>query len=194
MIRSFVAIDLPDPIKQMLKSTGEQLRRQVPDKSVRWSRVEGIHLTLKFLGAVAEADLSDIKTTLAGVSRQQAPFAFTVGGLGCFPNARRPRVLWVGVEEKSGALAALQREVEHSLKPLGFDPERRSFHPHLTLGRTHKNVRATDQRRLGEIVAGTGLGELGRVDVASFRLMRSDLRSDGAVYTTLAEFPLGGDV
>jgi len=191
MIRSFVAIELPTTTRTALQDVAERLRRQAPPDSVRWTRVEGIHLTLQFLGDVAEANLPHIKAALAEVGRRHTPFTFTVGGVGCFPNLRRPGVVWVGVQEESGALAALQRAVEKSLKPLGFEAERRAFHPHLTLGRTRKGIHSFDQRRLGEVIAAAGVGELAQVHATSFRLMRSDLRPDGAIYSAMAEFPLG---
>jgi len=190
MIRSFVAIDLPDWTQAALREIGERLRLETPPDSVRWTRVSGIHLTLQFLGDVAEANLPNIKSVLAQVGQQHRPFTLTVGGVGCFPDAKRPRVVWVGVQEAGGALATLQRAVEKSLKPLGFEPEQRAFHPHLTLGRTEKTIRSVDQRRLGEVIAGAQVGELGQIHVESFRLVRSDLRPNGAIYTSLAVFPL----
>jgi 2'-5' RNA ligase len=190
MIRSFVAIEVPDLTKDVLAKVGEELRRKVPERSVRWTRVSGIHLTLKFLGNVAEPDLGAIKETLALVAQRHAPFSFTIGGLGCFPNERRPRVLWVGIQEQTGALKALQRDVEKSLVPLGFQRERRGFHPHLTLGRTRRGVHSDIQRDLGEVVTGTNISELDRIAITCFRLMRSDLHPDGAVYTAMAEFSL----
>lgn len=193
MIRSFVAIELPDPAQDALRGVSERLRRKVPYDSVRWSRVSGIHLTIKFLGDVSEADLPKIKTALAQVGQRHGPFRFTIGGVGCFPNVKRPRVVWVGIEEVTGSLAALQRDVEKSLAALGFQPEKRAFHPHLTLGRTKRNVGSRDRGRLGEVIATAGIGELGQVQVRSFVLMRSDLRPDGAVYTPLALFDLSLD-
>jgi 2'-5' RNA ligase len=193
MIRSFVAIELPDPAQDALRGVSERLRGKVPRDSVRWSRVSGIHLTIKFLGDVSEADLPKIKTALAQVGQRHGPFRFTIGGVGCFPNVKRPRVVWVGIEEETGSLGALQRDVEKSLAPLGFEPEKRAFHPHLTLGRTQRNVGSRDQGRLGEVIATAGVGELGQVQVKSFVLMRSDLRPDGAVYTPLALFDLSLD-
>jgi 2'-5' RNA ligase len=190
MIRCFVAIDLPDSTKNALRQVGERLRGRAPHHSVRWVRVEGVHLTLKFLGDVAETDLPEIKAALARVARQHGPFAFTVGGVGCFPNVRRPRVVWVGVKEETGSLAAVQRDVEKGLIPLGFEPEKRAFHPHLTLGRTRRGLRSGDQRRLGEIVTAAGVGELDSIQVDSYKLIRSDLRPSGAVYTPLAAFEL----
>lgn len=193
MIRSFVAIDLPDSTKEMLEQVSERLQDQVPHRTVRWSKISGIHLTLKFLGDVAQDDLPKIKSALSHVGQRHAPFVFTVGEVGCFPNLGRPRVVWVGIREETGALLSLQRDVEKSLKPLGFKPEGRAFHPHLTLGRTRRDAHSRDQRQLGEIIAGADIGKLDEVRVASFRLMRSDLRPDGAVYTSLAVFALGAD-
>ena len=190
MIRSFIAIDLPDSVQEMLTKVGQRLRDQVPHNSVRWIRVAGIHLTLQFLGDVAQADLPQIEAALTLVGQRHAPFTFTVGGVGCFPNAKRPRVVWVGVQEETGVLKALQRDVTESLVPLGFRPEKRAFHPHLTLGRTPRNVRSADRRQLGDIIANAEVGELGCVRVESFRLMRSDLQPSGAIYTPLAVFDL----
>jgi 2'-5' RNA ligase len=190
MIRSFVAIELPDAMQLALREVGDRLQLQVPDGCVRWTRVSGIHLTLKFLGNVAEADLPKIQSALAEVAQRHVPFVVTVTGLGCFPNTRRPRVLWVGVEEETGKLKALQRDVEKSLFPLGFEMEKRPFHPHLTLGRTQRSIRSADQSRLAAIVSEANVGQLGRIQVDSFRLMRSDLHPDGARYTLLQAFPL----
>jgi 2'-5' RNA ligase len=186
MIRSFIAIDLPDSTKNQLQAVVQQLRDQVPHDSVRWTRITGIHLTLQFLGDVKQSDLPQIEEVLAQVGQRHAPFEFGVGGVGCFPNTRRPRVLWVGIQEQSGALAALQRDVAKSLTPLGFEPEKRSFHPHLTLGRVKRGVRSGDLRRLGEVIVTAGVGELDRVQTDSFRLMRSELRPSGAIYSSLA--------
>jgi 2'-5' RNA ligase len=190
MIRSFVAIDLPDTAKDALLELGQQLRHKAPDRSVRWSRVSGIHLTLKFLGDVSEDSLPGIKAVLGRVAQHHAPFRCTIEGVGCFPNTRSPRVVWAGVREESGRLLALQRDVENDLTPLGFKPEKRPYHPHLTLGRTARHVRSADQRTLGDVIAGSDVGELAQLQVESFLLMRSDLRPDGAVYTPLGTFPL----
>lgn len=191
MVRSFVAIDLPEGIKDALEEVAAEQRALVPERSVRWSRIAGIHLTLKFLGNVAKADVPAIMGVLEQICADHAPFSFTVSGLGCFPNRRRPRVLWVGVEEDAGKLAGLQRDVERHLEPLGFEREKRAFHPHLTLGRARRGVSSYDQARIGEVVASSDVEQLGDVYVEKIHLMRSDLRSDGAVYTSLKSFTLG---
>lgn len=191
MIRSFIAIDLPPDLKDKLRQTSERLSRESPPGSVRWTRIEGIHLTLKFLGDVPRTELPPIEAALAQICQAQAPFVFTAGELGCFPNVRRPRVVWVGVQEETGALAALQREIERALKPLGYPPEGRSFHPHLTLGRVKQQASRADVAQLGQVVAASDVGELARVQARSLHLFRSDLRPSGAVYTSLAAFELG---
>jgi 2'-5' RNA ligase len=190
MIRSFVAIDLPDEAQNALREVGEQLRRRVPAGVVRWSRISGIHLTLKFLGDVAEADIPQIKDALSEAGQRHTPFTLTIRGIGCFPNVKKPRVVWVGTQEITGSLVALQRDIEKSLTPLGFKPEKRAYHPHLTLGRTRRNVQGSDLKRLGQHIATSNVGELSQIQVNSFRLMRSDLHPDGAIYTPLAHFPL----
>jgi 2'-5' RNA ligase len=191
MIRSFVAIDLPDVVKERLELVMEALRKQMPHADIRWSRSGSIHLTLKFLGNVEENDLPRIQEVLAQIAQRYPPFSFTIGELGCFPNLNRPRVVWIGVQEGQGVLVALQREIEESLAPLGFKPEKRAFHPHLTLGRAKRHIRRGDQRRLGELISDATVEKLARVRTEGFRLMRSDLYPDGAVYTSLEVFPLG---
>jgi 2'-5' RNA ligase len=191
MVRSFVAITLPNDVKEALQRVADEQRARTPERSIRWSRVSGIHLTLKFLGDVAESDLPAIKAALAQCCVDHVPFVFSVGGMGCFPNTKRPRVLWVGVTEETGRLAALQRDVERHLEGLGFAREQRAFHPHLTLGRTRQGAKPSEQARIGEVVDSSEVGELGQVRVDEIHLMRSDLRPDGAVYTSLQRISLG---
>jgi 2'-5' RNA ligase len=192
MIRAFIAVPLPSTLLDALANLQRRLKRQVPDRSVRWVRPEGIHLTLKFLGDTPVDKLPEIKQALAAVARHAPSCVFTVGGLGCFPNPRRPRVVWVGVQEPSGRLAAVQDAIEEVMAPLGYEPEGRGFTPHLTLGRIGRRASRDDAARVGEVVASTDVGELAEVAAAQVDLIRSVLKPSGAEYTTLAEFPLQG--
>ena len=106
--RLFIAIPLPDSLLKKLAALQNSLERRIPSRSVRWVRPGGIHLTLKFLGDTLVEKLPDIKQALAAVARHAPTCSFTVEGLGCFPNPRRPRVVWVGVQEPTGRLTALQ--------------------------------------------------------------------------------------
>lgn len=190
-LRTFIAIVLPDPIIRQLAQVQRQLERQAPSESVRWVRPEGIHLTLKFLGDTPVGKLDAIRTALAAVASRASPCAFTVGGLGCFPNPRRPRVIWVGIQTAGGELTALQQAVEAAMKPLGFPPERREFTPHLTLGRVRDRISPADMARIGALVSSTDIGTLGEVQARGFALIQSILKPSGAEYIPLAEFLTG---
>ncbi|RLC61945.1 MAG: RNA 2',3'-cyclic phosphodiesterase [Chloroflexota bacterium] len=191
-IRAFIAIPLPHPLLEELAALQRQLEKQIPPRSVRWVRAEGIHLTLKFLGDTPVEKLPEIKQALAAVARHAPACSFTVAGLGCFPNPRRPRVVWVGVQEPTGRLAALQDAIEEVMAPFGYPPEGRGFTPHLTLGRVRRKVGKEAVRQVGEAVAATEVGLLGEVPADHFALIRSVLKPTGAEYTTLARFPLRG--
>jgi 2'-5' RNA ligase len=160
---------------------------------VRWGRPEGIHLTLKFLGDTPADRLPEIRHALTAVARHAPPCTFTVGELGCFPNPRRPRVVWVGVQEPTGRLAVLQDAIEEVMAPLGYPPEGRGFTPHLTLGRTRRGTSSSDVAQVGEVVTKTEVGSLGEVSAAHFALIRSVLKPTGAEYTPLEEFLLHGE-
>lgn len=187
-IRTFIAIELTGPILERLGDLQSRMQRDLPPKLLRWGRPEGIHLTLTFLGDIPLEQVDSIAEALGEACAGHAPFAVSIAGMGCFPNTRRPRVVWVGVEEPSGALARLQCEIGEALKPLGFRPEARGFSPHLTLGRVKGGGRQALEA-LGAYVERARV-RLGEMQVEAVHLMGSDLRPSGAVYTELAVVPL----
>ena len=191
-VRTFIAIELDETINAALADLQEQLKAKVPQGSVRWVKPGGIHLTLKFLGDVPANRIEEIERALTQACAGFPSFSFSVGGLGCFPNPRRPRVVWVGVREESGTLAGLQKAIEDGMEKLGFAPEGRKFHAHLTLGRTQRRASSGDVRRLGQLVTEMEIGELGQMEARAVSLMKSDLKPTGAVYTRLAEARLEG--
>ncbi len=190
-VRSFVAIDLPPELRSRLGSLEKDLERRVPPGSVRWVRPEGIHLTLKFLGDVLPEGLSPVQEILAGAARRVTACCVAVAGVGCFPNVRRPRVVWVGVENPTGELRRLQAEVEVGLERLGYPREERAFSPHLTLGRLRQEM-GSSASAVGAAVESSPAPSLGEVAVKAICLFRSELRPTGAVYTLQGEFPLEG--
>jgi len=191
IIRAFIAIPLPHPLLEKLAALQRKLEKQVPSRSVRWVRVEGIHLTLKFLGDTLTEKLPEIEQALAAVARHAPACTFTVGELGCFPNPRRPRVVWVGVQEPTGRMAALQDAIEEVMAPFGYAPEGRGFTPHLTLGRVRRRTSRSDAAQVGEAVTSTTVGLLAEVPANHFALIRSVLKPTGAEYSRLATFRLG---
>jgi 2'-5' RNA ligase len=189
-VRTFVAIELPDPILARLEELQARIKEDVPPGLVRWVRPEGIHLTLKFLGDVPVAQIEGLARALQEACAPHGGFTVRIAGLGCFPNPHRPRVIWVGVEEPSGALARLQHDVERALTPLGYPPEGRAFSPHLTLSRVKGGGREALEA-LGAYVSRSAV-TVGEMQASAVHLMRSDLRPSGAVYTALAVAPLAG--
>jgi 2'-5' RNA ligase len=190
-IRAFIAVPLPGALLEQLADLQSRLERRIPPRSVRWVRPEGVHLTLKFLGDTPTEKLPGIEQALAIVARNAPVCTFTVGEMGCFPNARRPRVVWVGVQEPTGRLAVLQDAIEEVMASFGYEPEGRGFTPHLTLGRMGRKTSRGDAARVGEIVATTEVGQLAEVVAGRFELIRSVLKPTGAEYTTLKVFALG---
>jgi 2'-5' RNA ligase len=191
-VRTFIAIELDETIRIALADLQERLKAKVPRDSVRWVKSEGIHLTLKFLGNVPANRIEEVERVLTRSCAGFSAFSFSVGGLGCFPNPRRPRVVWVGVQEESETLKRLQKAIEEGMERLGFPPEGRRFHAHLTLGRTQRRASSGDVRRLGQLVEETNIGELGQMEARAVSLMKSDLKPMGAVYTQLAAVELEG--
>jgi 2'-5' RNA ligase len=192
-VRAFIAIELPPHVLTQVGRLQTRVQQDVPPGLIRWVRPEGIHLTLKFLGDVERERLPEIEGALRHACSPHLPFALDIAGLGCFPNPRRPRVVWVGVQDEGHTLAAMQRDVERALVPLGFPTERRGFHPHLTLGRVRNRRpsgrQAAELEVLGDYVSHAKV-RIGQMAVDEVHLMRSELLPSGAVYTALAVVPL----
>jgi len=146
---------------------------------VKWVRAEGIHLTLKFLGDVDPEREPELRSGLARAAAGARPLPLSVHGFGVFPDYSRPRVIWAGLEADP-ALELLQHRIEQEFTPLGFPPEGRPFHPHLTLGRAGREARPQDFAGLERAL--DGLHYEAAVLVASVDIMQSILQGGGMVY------------
>ncbi|MBN1933429.1 MAG: RNA 2',3'-cyclic phosphodiesterase [Anaerolineae bacterium] len=189
-IRTFIAIELPQETLNSIARAQARIKQDTPEGLVRWVQPQGIHLTLKFLGDTPTNQVAAIGEALQAACAPHGPFTLSVGGLGCFPDLKRPRVVWIGVDEPGGHLKRLQQSIERMVAPLGFPTEGRPFSPHLTLGRV-KEGRADELRALGEYVARARV-QASEVRATSVSLIRSDLLPGGAVYTPLIHAGLGG--
>lgn len=192
MIRAFIAIELTDDFKGILLEVGRQLEARIAPNTVRWVKPQAMHLTLVFLGDTPFDKMDAIREAIAAAAAPIPPITLTAAGLGCFPNTRRPRVVWVGVKEPAGHLHQLKRTLDRQLEPLGYKPEGRSFSPHLTLGRVQQRAGREEAARLGEVVQGATLTDAGVMTARQVHLIRSDLRPSGPVYTILASAALAG--
>jgi RNA 2',3'-cyclic 3'-phosphodiesterase len=180
-VRLFVALEIPRAVRDNLATLIKELRTAGP--KARWVRPENIHVTLKFIGEVPPDKLENIRAALSGVhSECAAQLGFR--GLGFFPNARRPSVLWAGIDA-SPNLQSLAGDIDRSLEKLGFPCEQRSFVPHLTIARFQP---PSVHESLQSATAQYSEREFGSLITCEFHLIESKLRSSGAEYTTLESF------
>ncbi|MCB9444755.1 MAG: RNA 2',3'-cyclic phosphodiesterase [Ardenticatenaceae bacterium] len=172
----FIAIALPEDVRAVLGQVNDRLAAQVPPRAVRWVKPELMHVTLRFLGDTAVSLIPTIAAELDRAAAQQPKFQLTVKGLGCFPNRKRPRVIWAGLQGDVAQADALAAAINAFLSPMGWEVEERPFQPHLTLGRVN------DSRKVQQIDWGMRIEEK-VVAVTAVHLIESQLRPSGPVYT-----------
>ena len=189
-IRAFIALAISATAKSALADVIQRLAVQAA-AGVRWVNPAGMHLTLKFLGNVEPGLVDGIIEGMARPAAEASPFSIHLSGLGMFPNERRPRVLWAGVQGGLHPLQRLREQIEETVSPLGFPREQRPFSPHLTLGRVREPVSSGLVQRISAAVASTSLEPTEPWLVDSVHLMRSILTPGGAKYSALASVPLG---
>ena len=190
VFRAFIPIELPEEMQTRLEQVIEHLNENLPEVQVRWVPAKNIHLTLKFLGDVSDANYEILTKILAAEVASHKSFVFSIGGLGAYPNKRRPRVIWVGVEAPN-ELLMLQRGIDAETARLGYASEKRKFTPHLTLGRVSRNASARDIRTISQLLEKSEVGFLGVARVEEICLYRSELKPGGAVYSRLFTAKLG---
>lgn len=189
LLRLFIAIRFPASLQEAVFRQTSRLRESAGSDAVRWTPPANLHLTLKFLGDAAPSSLAFLDQMLSAQAAGCPPFRISLGGLGAFPNSRRPRVVWVGIQAPP-VLQALQRQIENAAARLGYAPEDRSFSPHLTIGRVRQSASAADQIKLRQALDSFQLGRIGETRIDSIVLMKSDLQPTGSVYTPLFAAPL----
>lgn len=185
-VRLFLAINLAPTVRQAIIDATASLRDVAP--SLGWVDEGRVHLTLKFLGEQGESVVEAMAGALNDVARRHRPFSVPLGGIGAFPNFRRARVVWMGVE-RDPRLELLHHDVEVACESLGFEVEGRPFRPHLTLARVKERTEDGELRRLAR--ASKRVTYEHEVHVASVDLMQSTLNAKAARYERLHAAPLG---
>jgi RNA 2',3'-cyclic 3'-phosphodiesterase len=189
LLRTFIAVEIPSPIQQIIQQKTEPLRKALDPSLVRWVAVENIHLTLKFLGDVSLSTVEILTQMLRSEADLVHMFNIEIYGLGAFPSLRRTRVLFVGIQAPAG-LEALFRGIEAACARLGYESETRSFSPHLTIGRVRQDIPSAGQQKIRSALAGLMIDSLGSARVDSVHLYKSDLKPSGSLYTKLYSAPL----
>lgn len=183
MVRLFVALLFPEEIKNRLGELIADLKTRADN--VKWVESKNIHLTLKFIGEVPEKKVQPITDAVAAVMTGKKKFEGRVAKCGGFPNLRRPRVLWVGLDGADPA-ALIAKELNHKLIPIGIKSEKRGLSPHLTLGRIR---RPGDFSELAAYMESLNF-DAGSVILDRVALVRSTLTPGGPIYENLKLFEL----
>lgn len=186
-IRTFIAIELNDQAKQAIRELQGHLKPLGCD--ISWVKPENAHLTLKFLGDVKMKMIPSLTETLANWCRGMHPIETTLTQPGVFPDWKRPRVVWVGLNDEKKELARLAESLETALGNIGYKKERRDFQAHITIGRVKsgKNIHQLSESLHNYQVA-TGIIQ----NIQDIYLYKSVLTGGGPLYSVLGRFPLGG--
>ena len=180
VVRSFICLEIPESIQSRIGKLQESLRQT--NAQVSWTKPSNIHLTLKFLGGVEASRIEAVSNAIERAADGIGPFEVEVGGAGCFPSPRSPRVLWVGVSDVPEQLRRLYTNIEDEQERQGFPREKRKFSPHLTIGRIRSPHNAS---QVAEALIASGFNSE-RFVATEAVLMRSDLRPTGSIYTPQA--------
>lgn len=182
----FCAFELSESLRAQIDAHVQRVRDAVPDAAASWSRAENIHLTVKFFANVDQAKVPSISAAADRVVKEFSPIQIEVETTGVFPRASRPQVLWIGIDDPSGALSKLQQRLENELTREGFPKEDRAFRPHLTIARIRKphnaNRLAAAHLQMEFRTVALTLSEL--------VLFRSELSSNGSKYTAISRYRL----
>lgn len=186
-MRCFLAIELPVEIRDQLAALQERLGDQA--RGVRWTRVDQIHLTVKFLGEVPDRDIANICETASSIADRFEPFELEVAQAGCFPPRGPARIVWAGMPNPPTALIDCQRACEDEYAKLGFKAENRPFHPHLTIGRV-KDPRAS--RDIRPAVENEQQFQAGLFLAEELVVFQSVLARSGPTYTVISRASFAG--
>ena len=184
--RMFCAIELPEVIRTRIEKHVERLRVAVPESQASWTRVNNIHLTLKFFGNVEVSRVERISDALSRAVEGLSQFIVSIGETGAFPNSKQPRVLWIGVNDSTGQLKRLHESINQACAKKGFESETRAYRPHLTIARIRKPDGA---RASAEANQKFGFEPM-EMTVAEVLLFRSELSSKGSKYTVVSRHGL----
>lgn len=185
VLRCFIAIEIPETIRKSISDIIDGLKKSGSD--VKWVADENIHITLQFLGETEESVIPAIKEALDKILAPYSPFYIKITDIGCFPDRRRPRVIWVGMEE-SQTLINLRKDIAEELVKFGYQKEERGFTPHVTIGRVKSNKNMNKLLKRIDEVKTTRFSDF---QAQHITLMKSELKPSGAKHYSLAEIPFG---
>ena len=185
-IRLFVAITMPEAVRNEITGVQQELRRLVSHDAIRWTKPEQFHLTLRFLGAVSAERVTTLQEAVSAACLGKPALRLRAQGAGFFPNARSPRVIWAGVNDGEGRLAELQKKIEGAVQPFTKEPGTERFAGHVTIGRV-KFLKRHEIEKLAAHAQAVKDRLFGQWTANEVELIRSDLLPGGACHTLLAK-------
>jgi RNA 2',3'-cyclic 3'-phosphodiesterase len=190
-LRLFIALNLPEPVKDAIAKAQTELRGAIPKAPIRWTTRDQFHVTMKFLGGVDQETVPALTKALAAACAPFPPLRLRAENIGFFPNPRRPRVIWAGVHDREQELHSLQEAVQAAAQTFTIEEPENRFAGHVTLGRV-KEVARSDAEVLTKIATGFAGRFFGEWAASEIHLMQSELSPSGARYTAVFRAPLQG--
>ena len=192
-LRLFVAIPIPGPVRDEMARVQRELQALASPRAIGWTRPEQFHFTLRFLGGVPAASLEDLKAAVGAVCANARRLSLRAAGVGFFPNARLPRVVWAGIQDAEEFLIDLQKQIEAAVQPFTAERGAENFTGHVTLGRV-KNLNRSDAGQLAAYAQTIENRRFGDWMAREIEIVQSELSPAGARHRLLAAFPLAGKI
>lgn len=186
LIRTFIAVDLPEEVKEGLKEIIEKYRGL---NGANWIKAEGAHITIKFIGEIGRDVVEGLAFEVENIVKGINPFNVRLEGMGVFPSISKPRVLWVGVRDEKFQLRNLHHMIDEEVRKVGIKREEKNYLPHLTIAR----MKGTEEKDIKPILEEYNNKRLWEFQAKYITIFKSTLHPDGAIYQKLYEFPLGGN-
>jgi RNA 2',3'-cyclic 3'-phosphodiesterase len=187
--RLFIAMAAPEGVRAEIEKTHAEMRRALRESRITWTRREHFHLTLKFLGDVEASRVEELSEALRGACRGFGALNLRAEGVGCFPNLRHPRVIWVGVRDEQEQLSRLADKIETTVSDFTLEEREERFSGHITLGRI-KELYHSENEKLVQMAQDMAQRSFGQWRADTIDIMRSELTSQGPRYTELCKIQL----
>ena len=182
-IRVFIAVPVPEEIKNNIANSQEILKQKFDNDKIKWVKANLMHITIKFLGDIETAMIPDMKKMVQKSIADANRFKLSVKKIGVFPGIRKPRIIWAGIEQDVGKLVDIHEKINENINVLGFKKESKGLTPHITLARVkHKPI---NSKILKQVIEESQRLFLGEFQVNNIILYKSELYPTGPLYTPL---------
>jgi RNA 2',3'-cyclic 3'-phosphodiesterase len=189
LVRTFIAADFPPGIIEKFEKIIQYFKTKTPNQDLKWVAPENLHITIKFIGDTSSKKLVQVKSVLTNALSKQPAFNIAIEGLGMFPNAKQPRVIWLGIADGQ-ALIKIHQIIDQALEKVEIDQDLRRFNPHLTIARIQRTTSPDRAKKIGDTLSQLKVDSLGNIRIDAVHLYQSELTPTGPIYTRLLSVPL----